>query len=153
LSATSKRKITFSVDGRPPRKYRNKSIWSSKQEAPLVKKLREHALKERNNKKLGECFYGKIEMNLKIFSNKRLILDETATHDHIGDLDAFIAGIFESLQPAHKQALKFLDPIFKKDEVFPDKPILFKNDSQIVKIKAEKLKSNKPHYVVSISEK
>ena len=118
MSATSKRKITFSVDGRPPRKFRNKSLWGSKQEAPLVKKLREHALKERNNKKLGECFYGKIEMNLKIFSNKKLILDETAAHDHIGDLDAFIAGIFESLQPAHKQALKFLDPIFKKDEVY-----------------------------------
>jgi len=117
----------------------------------LVKILREQALAARKKAKLDDYFRHQVELNLKIYTDK--ILDKTGSHEYVGDLDAFVAGICESLQPANTQALKFLHHVFRNTkENYPDQPIFFLDDSQVVKFNAEKLSSKKPSYTLSIRE-
>ncbi len=145
---SKKVKISFEVKGRPPRKLRDRSLWSSDEEAPLVKKLREKALEARN-KKIDDCFHGKIKLNLSIYTNK--ILDKSGIHDYVGDLDSFVSGVCESLHPANIEALNYLHSVFKNNvKIYPDKPILFDDDSQVIDINAKKSSSKESYYVISI---
>jgi len=141
--------ISFSVEGRPPRKYRNKSVWSTNEEAPIVKKLREHAIKARNDAGINDYFHGPVKLELTVFSQN--ISNISASHEYVGDLDAFIAGICESLQPANEQAP--IHSVFKNTTtIYPNLPILFEDDSQVVKINAKKSKNEKTFYELSITE-
>lgn len=140
--------ITFFIHGRPPRKYRGQSIWSSDDEAPLVKTLRQIALDARKEKGI-ECFECPVKLELTISAFN--ITNRNNPENYVGDLDAFVAGICESLSITDGQAEP--NPIFQEsDEIYPDKPILIKDDCQVVKIKAKKIKipSDETSYTVSI---
>ena len=54
--------IEFTVDGKPPRK----SSWG--EDNDLILKLRQEALKARNQEELSECFHGPVKLTLTIFS-------------------------------------------------------------------------------------
>ena len=142
-------RIEFSVENRPPRKYRNNSLWSSDSEAPLVKKLRECAINARKNTGLNEHFSCPVKIELIVYSSNIASINDS--YNYVGDLDAFVSGICESLQPADKQA--HIHEIFVVNEdSYPTKPILFLDDSQVIEINARKVKSENTSYTLSIED-
>jgi len=77
--------------GRPPRKFRGGSVWSSDDEAPLVKKLREHALQARNQIRKNQPFACPVKIDLIIYAkNTHNAMD---AHNYVGDIDGFVAGV------------------------------------------------------------
>ena len=136
--------LEFTVEGRPPKKDGAKSLWSS-DEAEYVLKLREKAFQARSEIGLTDCFHGPVKLELKIFSPNIL----HRSHDYVSDLDTMIAGVFESIQPAHPSAPNNI--IFQnKKEIQPNVPLVVIDDSQIVSVKAEKIKSDSTYYIVKI---
>lgn len=140
------RVVKFEVQGRPPRKAA-KSCWSD--EGLCVLKLREMALKY--CLKLGlDYFEGRVKLELTVYDQN--ITKREDAHDYHGDLDTLVAGVLDALQPAPMHPNFKMDPILeKRGELDPTKPLLIKDDSQVVTIVANKL-VGKPHYLVSISE-
>ena len=65
-------------------------------------------------------------------------------------MDAFIAGICEASQPAHEAAPLHITFKDIDDEINPKKPLFFKNDSQVISIKAKKISNPKTFYSFSI---
>jgi len=136
--------IEFTVDGRPPKKSDANSLWSST-EAEYVLKLRESAFEAREKNGMKECFQGPVKLELTIFAPNI----QKLAHDYVSDLDTMIAGVFESIQPAHPSAPNRI--IFgKKPTIYPKIPLLIKDDSQIVYVKAEKKESQKNYYTIKI---
>ena len=105
------RVIEFRVEGRPPKKSDANSLWSSK-EAEYVLKLREKAFDALSESRMQKCFQGPVELELKVFAPNIMKL----AHDYVSDLDTMIAGVYESIQPAHPQAPNRI--IFQKNKVF-----------------------------------
>ena len=138
--------IVFIVTGRPPRKFRGGSVWSSDSEAPLVKKLRQHALQARNQSRINQWFTTPVRLDLIIYSKNTY--DSKAAHNYVGDIDGFVAGVCESLQPANEQAPHH--EIFDNKDVDPKLPILFSDDSLVVEVHARKIKSEEPSYKITI---
>jgi hypothetical protein len=141
-----KPKIAFKVDGRPPRKFRGGSVWSSDSEAPLVKKLRENALHARNQSQMNQCFTCPVRLDLTIYAKNTF--NSKDAHNYVGDIDGFVAGVCEALQPANEQAPPHV--IFDNKDIDPKIPILFFDDSQVVEVYAKKIKSNEQSYVVIV---
>ena len=136
--------LEFSVTGRPPKKDGAKSLWSS-DEASYVLKLRESAYQDRLAIGLTNCFDCPVRLELKVFSPNIL----QPSHDYVSDLDSMIAGVFESIQPAHPYAPNSI--IFQVNkEIRPEIPLIVKDDSQIISVKAEKIKSDSTYYIVKI---
>lgn len=135
----------FTVGGRPPRKYASESGWG-KNEAKFILKLREAALDARKKAGLTECFSCPVRLDLTVYAPN---ITQTIAPDHIGDLDALIGGVCESLQAAHPNAP--INTIFKgKDEINPAIPLIVSNDSLIAIINAKKIKDDNVHYTVMI---
>jgi len=137
--------IEFTVYNRPPKKNEAKSVWSSNQ-AKLVLDLRLAAYDAFLKAKLHEPFDGAVELELTIYAPNIINI---GNHTYVGDLDSFVAGISESLHVADSQVTP--DEIFKgHEEVYPTRPIIINNDSQIVSIIAKKVESDKLYYHVSV---
>ena len=127
--------VTFEVKERPPRKGRNKSGWGKKYEADKILELRKKALEARKKVKLKDCFSCPVRLELNVFSKNITKIKDA--HNYVGDLDAFVAGVCEALQPAPKLA-KISDIFNDHKTVAPNLPILFLDDSQVVEIIANK---------------
>lgn len=145
---SDKQKIEFTVPGRPPRKFRGGSIWSSDTEAPLVKKLREHALQARNKAQVNQWFTSPVRLDLTIYAKNTY--DSQAAHNYVGDIDGFVAGVCEALQPANEQAPPHM--IFDNKDVDPKIPILFLDDSLVVEVHAKKIKAEDPSYTILVQK-
>ena len=140
--------IEFTVEGRPPRKYRANSLWSDNNEAPLILKLRKQALSVMKQHQIEPFLTATVELELTVYAPNITNIGES--HKYVGDLDAFVAGVCESIYSADKQ-LKTTHPIFDNEkEVDPFLPLIIKNDSQIISIIAKKESSERTFYKIRI---
>jgi len=146
-----KNRISFDVEGKPPKK----SNWG-KEDANLVIKFREEALKARTKEKLDDCFYDSVKLNLIVYSPNITEMNYKQTGDDdpkkfVGDLDSLVAGVCEYLQPAPNNPDRKINPILQeKKEIGPEVALIIKNDSQIVEINAKKILGDRLHYHVEI---
>ncbi|MCX6818442.1 MAG: RusA family crossover junction endodeoxyribonuclease [Candidatus Aenigmarchaeota archaeon] len=131
------------VDGKPPKKHGEKSMWNQKTEAERLITLRKHA-----KEKLGDDkpLSGNIKLEITVF------LPDNKTDK--GDLDNFITGICDGLMNAHKYA--HIHEEFKKKEnndIHPKEFKMITDDSHVMSICAKKIiKSNcETRYEVTIS--
>lgn len=144
LKIFGKKGIKFSVEGRPPRK----SSWGT-DEAVLIAELRLKALESLRKAGLS-CFSGPVKLELVMYAPNIMNIENKQTY--VGDLDTFVAGICESLQPAPINPDLIIDPIFDcRNDIGPKIPLIINDDSQVVSIIARKIESEKPHYTVIIT--
>ncbi len=141
-------RIEFSVNGRPPKKHGEKSMWARGDEAPLVASLRTEALEARLKAGLNSPIDSLVALELHIFVPRRQL-------ESIGDLDSFIAGVCDSLQRADHKVLPYLDKRLQglKGEAHPSYALLITNDAKVVSIIARKEALNEDsgdYYKVSV---
>lgn len=139
--------IEFTVGGRPPRKYRANSLWSDENEAPLILKLRKQALSLLNQHQIVPNIGSDIELELTVYAPNVNNVEES--HRYVGDLDAFIAGVCESICSPDKQVRPHT--VFENERVSLFIPLIIRNDSQIVSIKAKKEKNEATFYRIKIT--
>ncbi|NQV91256.1 hypothetical protein HQ489_02170 [Candidatus Woesearchaeota archaeon] len=141
--------IEFRVEGKPPKKDGSQSLWSERSnQALLVFNLREKAFEAKQTAKIEGSFSGLVKIKISIFAPFITINDQ---HQHVGDLDNLVAGIFESIQPASNNETLTPNKIFDQNpDVAPHIALLIDDDSQVVSLSAEKIKSNLNYYVVEI---
>ena len=141
-------KITFTVYGKPPQK----SEWGAADLDSIIK-LRETALKARNDAGYSESIQGEIQLHVVVFSP--ITYDRNiAQHQHLGDLDSLVAGICDYIHkgPINDDGSFKPNPKFNDHpEIGPDKSIIIEDDSQITKIIAEKKESNQTYYKIKIN--
>ena len=127
-------RILVEVEGRPPKKHGEKSMWARSDEAPLVARLRSKALEERTKAGLSKC--------PRVRSLELEVYAPAAQLERVGDLDSFVTGVCDCLQAATGTVLPFLDPVFSEpgnEDIHPRIPLLIENDAQITTIVARKL--------------
>ena len=127
------RRIRFQVEGGlPPRKQRNRSVWEKEQAS------RTRALRKEAHKKLGSegCFTGRVQLKLEVH-----VQGEGNRDSRLGDLDNFVSGICDALgkwDPKWGAVDPDVWPEAQDCPVHPERPIAFDDDSQVMKIDAEK---------------
>lgn len=127
-------RIEFEVDGRPPRKHGEKSMWARADEAPLVAKLRTRALEARAKGGLSVCPHVE-SLELEVYAPRSKL-------EGVGDLDSFIAGVCDGLQAADRSVIPHLHPVFAEPDnetIHPRHSLLIENDSKITLILARKV--------------
>jgi len=145
-----RKKISFDVSGKPPRK----SNWGK--DVSQVIKLREEALNARKKAGLSNCFDRPVKLTLIVFAPNISDMSYKQSGDddpnrYIGDLDSLVAGVCEYLQPAPKTNPELdLSQLDGKKEIGPHIALIVKNDSQIKKIDAKKIVNETLHYHVEI---
>jgi Holliday junction resolvase RusA-like endonuclease len=141
--------IQFSVKGIPPIKSSNQSIWSLDAQAERLLKLRFEALRERKRQQITQVFDTPLSLEFEIFAPLKDL-------NTIGDLDNMIGGICDGLQAKPNNPTLVPHDIFLKPEmqdISPEKPILYTDDSLIRKIFALKTEFEKEiYYTVTIIE-
>lgn len=143
-------RIQFTVVGKPPRK----SSWG--EDTDSILKLRIEALKARNMAELSSCFTGPVKLTLTMFAPNVMNIKYKQTGDedprkYVGDLDSFVAGVCEALQPAPTNFDRKISKIFEgHEDVGPEVALIVKNDCQVTKIIASKIQNKKMYYVVKI---
>ncbi len=147
-------KITFKVDGKPPKK----SEWGG-DDAHLVIKLRKAALKARTESGREKCITSSVKLNLIVHAPNIDDRDYKQTGDDdekrfVGDLDSLVAGVCDYLSKAPEEPGR---NNFKPSHLFdsepnigPTIPLLIQDDSQIKIINAEKIISKELFYVVEL---
>jgi len=145
------KQVSFDVEGKPPKK----SNWGA-DDADLVIRLREEALKARTDAERSDCFHESVKLNLIVYAPNPTDMKYKQTGDddpkrYVGDLDSLVAGLCEYLQPAPKNDTLTINPILQeKKEIGPDVALIVENDSQIVEITAKKIPGDRLHYHVEI---
>lgn len=127
--------IRFTVNGRPPKKHGEKSMWARDDEAPRIVSLREKALEVRTKLGINDCFRTLVSLELRIFVPKSRL-------ESIGDLDNFITGVCDGLQAADSKVLPYLNRVFsepRREGIDPKKALVIENDSKVVSILAKKI--------------
>jgi len=145
-------KISFDVDDKPPRK----SQWGK--DANLIIKLRESALKARNDEGISKYFSGHVKLSLIIYSQnvanpKYIQSGDDDPEKFVGDLDSFVAGVCDYLHKGPKKGENKFEPspLFEdKPEIGPNVPLIIYDDSQIVEINAKKEEGDHTHYHVEV---
>ncbi len=145
--------VNFIINGKPPRKHNNKSVWSNPTEIPRIVQLREKALEARKNAGFDSYFNCPVRLDLTVFAPNIVDRDRKQTGNddpnaYVGDLDTFVAGVCESLKPNLELKPDFIFP--GKDDISPNKPINIKDDSLIVSIIAKKVEDGDIHYSVVV---
>ncbi len=141
-------RVEFKVMGRPPRKHGEKSMWARCDEAPFVASLRTEALEARLKSGYNRPFDSLVALELRVFVPKSKL-------ESIGDLDSFITGVCDSLQPADPKVSPYLDETLQglREEARPNYALLITNDAKVVSINAKKVakeENEKLHYKVAI---
>jgi len=142
--------IEFTVTGKPPKKTKP-SLWSEKSnQTKLVLDLRQKAYDY--SKKIGQKVYlhGPVKLTLTVYDPNPLVRKDRP--DYLGDLDALIGGVFESLQPSppENNNLK-IHPLFKEqNEIRHDVALIIGDDAQIATTIAKKRQNPKTFYIVKI---
>lgn len=141
--------IEFIVEGVPPKKHGEKSMWARDDEAPKVALLRKKALEARTRYQVHDCFHSSVALELTIFTPRNQL-------ESIGDLDNFITGVCDGLQAADSQAFPYLHKIFMEpglEKINPRYAILIDDDAKVVSINAKKVglkKEGKTYYKVAV---
>jgi Holliday junction resolvase RusA-like endonuclease len=137
-------KIEFDVEGRPPRKDGANSLWATG-EAQRVLDLRLKILEiQKENDLVGPTDLP-VKLSVIVFSPN--IANRKNSQTYVGDLDSFIAGICECIQPAHPRAN--ISNIFEKHtEIAPHIPLVVNDDAQVIEIVSKKRFDNHDHYSV-----
>ena len=125
------------------------SCWSKiGKEWELIYKLREKAFEAKKFAGIVNSFNTNTKITITIFAP---YLTKKDQHAHVGDLDTFVAGIFEAIQPAPNNETLDIDEKLKDNPDFGSKiPILVEDDSYITEIVARKIKNEKMFYEVEI---
>ena len=142
-------KIKFKVEGRPPRKSSLKSCWSiNNKEWELIYKLRECAFEAKKLAGFDGYFTTNTKISITIYAPNLTKKDE---HEHIGDLDTFVAGIFEAIQPAPSNETLDIDEKLKNHpDIGAAIPLLIEDDSYITEVNAKKIKNDETFYEIEI---
>jgi len=143
-------RIKFSVEGKPPKKIKH-SLWSEKSnQTQLVLDLRQKAYDASKKAGLDEHFHGPVKLTLTV--NDPNPLERKDRSDYLGDLDALIGGVFESLQPSppENNNLKIHPLLKEKKEIRHDVALIVADDAQIATTIAQKRKNKKTFYTVMI---
>ena len=142
-------KIKFKVEGRPPRKSGLKSCWSIRgKEWELIYKLRDCAFEAKKPYGIDDYFKTNAKISIIIYTPYLTKKDE---HEHIGDLDTFVAGIFEAIQPAPQNKTLVIDEKLKNHPDFGSEiPLLIEDDSYITEVNAKKIKNDDTFYEIEI---
>jgi len=143
-------RIEFSVAGKPPKKTKP-SLWSEhSNQTQLVLDLRQKAYDASKKEGLDEHFHGPVKLTLTV--NDPNPLERKDRSDYLGDLDALIGGVFESLQPSppENNNLKIHPLLKEKKEIRHDVALIVADDAQIATTIAQKRKNKKTFYTVLI---
>jgi len=145
-------KIDFSVDGKPPKKTKP-SLWSeNSNQTQLVLNLRQKAYEASKKVGLNGHFHGPVKLTLTVYDPNPL--ERKDRPDYLGDLDALIGGVFESLQPSppENNNLK-IHPLLKENkEIRHDVALIIADDAQITKTISQKRKHSRTFYTVLIEK-
>ena len=152
MKKTPIRRIEFTVEDKPPKKIKP-SLWSKKsKQTNLVIKLRQKAFEASKKKGLKDHFHGPVKLTLTVYDPNPL--ERKDRHDYLGDLDALVGGVFESLQPPPPEINKLeIHPLLKNSkEIGSHIPIIVSDDAQIATTVAKKRKNEKTFYTVIIED-
>jgi len=144
--------IEFTVKGKPPKKTK-KSLWSIKSpQTDLVINLRKRAFEASKERGLTDPFHGPVKLTLTVCDPNPL--ERKDRHDYLGDLDALIGGVFESLQPSppENNNLKIHPLLKEKNEICHDVPLIVDDDAQISTTIAKKRENKDTFYTVIIED-
>jgi len=144
--------IKFSLDGKPPKKTTG-SLWSeNSNQTELVVDLRKKAFDASKKAGFNHHFHGPVKLTLTVYAPN--VLERKDRHDYVGDLDALVGGVFESLQPAPTNNDELIvDPALKDKKDFGSHlPLIVADDAQIATIVAKKRKNKKTFYTVIIED-
>jgi len=142
--------IEFTVDGKPPKKIKP-SLWSvNSNQTDLVVNLRQKAFEASKIAGLNEPFHGPVKLTLSVYDPNPL--ERKDRHDYLGDLDALVGGVFESLQPSPPENNKLkIHSLFKENkEISHDVALIVADDAQISTTVAKKRKNEKTFYTIII---
>jgi len=142
--------IEFTVDGKPPKKIKP-SLWSvNSNQTDLVVNLRQKAFEASKKAGLNEPFHGPVKLTLSVYDPNPL--ERKDRHDYLGDLDALVGGVFESLQPSPPENNKLkIHSLFKENkEISHDVALIVADDAQISTTVAKKRKNKKTFYTIII---
>ncbi len=142
--------IEFTVDGKPPKKIKP-SLWSVKSnQTEMVVNLRQKAFEASKKAGLNEPFHGPVKLTLSVYDPNPL--ERKDRHDYLGDLDALVGGVFESLQPSPPENNKLkIHSLFKENkEISHDVALIVADDAQISTTVAKKRKNEKTFYTIII---
>ena len=143
-------KIEFTVKGKPPKKTKP-SLWSeNSKQTQLVIDLRQNAYEEINKIGLKQHFHGPVKITLTVHDPNPL--ERKDRPDYLGDLDALIGGVFESLQPSppENNNLTIHSKFKEKNEIRHDIALIVADDAQISTTVAQKRKNEKTFYNIII---
>jgi len=103
-----------------------------------------------NELSLLDHFHGPVKLSLTVYAPN--ILERKDRHDYLGDLDALVGGVFESLQPAPKDnpELKIHPALKNIKNIGSDIPLIVADDAQITTTISKKRKNEKISYTVLI---
>jgi len=142
--------IEFTVDGKPPKKIKP-SLWSvNSNQTDLVVNLRQKAFEASKKAGLNEPFHGPVKLTLSVYDPNPL--ERKDRHDYLGDLDALVGGVFESLQPSppENNKLKIHSLLKENKEISHDVALIVADDAQISTTTAKKRKNEKTFYTIII---
>ena len=136
--------LPFQVKGMPPNKSVDGSMWGKKEQATRLIALREKALKHRG----PQVLTGRIRLTLEVHVgipewNTLGTEDRREALKRCGDLDNFIGGVCDGLMAADENVIK--KQLWHKDfknankEIHPRESIAYKDDAQIMEIRAKKV--------------
>ncbi len=126
------RRIRFRVDCVPPKKDGSNSMWGKPTQAQRLIALRKAAVEARGSQ---PCFISGIRLTLSVH-----VGPQPGDDKNRGDLDNFIAGVCDGLMAAQNDPK--IDSSFNEfrgSDVHPTSTVVIQNDSEVVKIDAEKL--------------
>ena len=126
-------------------------MWSEKSpQTKKVLKLRRKAFEESKKRGLTKPFSGPVKLTLTVYDPNPL--QRKDRHDYLGDLDSYVAGVFESLQPSPPENNKLkIHSLFKENkEISHDVALIVADDAQISTTVAKKRKNEKTFYTIII---
>lgn len=140
--------ITVEVRCRPPRKGKTVSVWGNDGEYTL--RLRQAVLGQMKIMGIAGPHEGWVRITLKVYAPNI----GRVNHQYIGDIDAFVSGVCDAIQPAHTN-VRDPSPVFEgHPDVAPDVPLVIRNDSQVREVVAKKIEDpdedKEGRYVLSI---
>ena len=140
-------RIEFKIVGKPPKKIRGKSSWTSDSQAEPIKELRKAAYLASKSSKI-ELIKGSISIEIDIYLPNSFN-NPSRPELFWGDLDNIISGICESFKRAPPNFPFFMEDSSEGESLF------YYDDSQIDSIKAKKhvVSDNEPaYYTIAIEE-
>jgi len=141
-------RIEFSVQGVPPKKHGEKSMWARGDEAPRVALLRQEALRARSEAGVTGCLSSFLSVELTLLVPAKDL-------EKVGDLDSFVAGVCDGLQAAHPNAHAFHSVFDSREHMDPKRPLLIEDDARVLSIRATKTLVNEGEeisYRVAVEE-